>query len=73
VIYEWMGRTHAAIAQRLGDERGQGTVEYVGVVLLVAVLVGAITAAAGKNGSGIAGELTKKIQEAIKQLDVGGK
>ena len=34
MVYELMGRVHAAWAA----ERGQGTVEYVGLVLLMAVL-----------------------------------
>jgi hypothetical protein len=40
-MYELMGRAHAMLAR----ERGQGTVEYVGLVLLLAVLLAGVVAA----------------------------
>ena len=43
MIYELMGRAHAALAR----ERGQGTVEYVGLVLLMAVLIAGVVKASG--------------------------
>src|SRR4051812_29167031 len=38
VMYELMGRVHAWVAQ----ERGQGTVEYVGLILLLGVLLAGV-------------------------------
>ena len=59
MIYALMGYAHAAVARRLraiqhlaGDERGQGTVEYVGLILLVSLLmVGMVAAMKGFNSS----------------------
>lgn len=60
---------------RLGGpraERGQGTVEYVGLVLLVAVLMGGMVAAVGGlnslPGKELAEAITKKIVEAVKKV-----
>jgi hypothetical protein len=58
----------------LGSERGQGTVEYVGLVLLVAALMGGMVAAVGGLGSlsGIGKELaeaiTKKIVQGVQKI-----
>lgn len=63
---------------RLTAERGQGTVEYVGLVLLVAALMGGMVAAVGGLGSlsGIGKELaeaiTKKIIQGIQKITFGG-
>ena len=40
-MYELMGRAHAALVQ----ERGQGTVEYVGLILLIGVLIAGVVKA----------------------------
>jgi Flp pilus assembly pilin Flp len=59
-------------ARILQAERGQGTVEYVGIVLAVAALLVAVAAAIdNKVGGPIATALVHKLQEAVKQ--VGGK
>ena len=56
------------------SERGQGTVEYVGLVLLVAALMGGMVAAVGGLGSlsGIGKELaeaiTKKIVQGVQKI-----
>jgi hypothetical protein len=72
MIYELMGRGHAAIAAARGrgaaggGERGQGTVEYVGLVLLVAVLIaGVVKASGGFSDTGIAEAVVKKLKAAI--------
>jgi hypothetical protein len=56
MLYALMGLVHAAIAVpwratgRRPDERGQGTVEYVGLILLVSLLmVGMVAAMKGFN------------------------
>ena len=66
-MYELMGRAHAALV----SERGQGTVEYVGLVLLVAVLIaGVVKASADFSDNGIAKAVVTKLQNAIES--VGG-
>ncbi len=66
-MYEWMGRAHAALV----SQRGQGTVEYVGLVLLVAVLIaGVVKASADFSEDGIAKAVVSKLQSAIE--NVGG-
>jgi Flp pilus assembly pilin Flp len=69
--YELMARMHAGFA-RLRDERGQGTVEYVGLILLLAVvLAGVVKAAEGfSDDKDIATTVVNKLKEAIGQ--VGG-
>ncbi len=51
---------------RLPSERGQGTVEYVGLILLVAViLAGVVKASGGFSDTGIADAVVKKLKGAI--------
>jgi hypothetical protein len=67
-MHELMGRAHAAM---LG-ERGQGTVEYVGLVLLIAALLaGVIAIGDGLHGGGIAETVVKKLKATIDGLDAG--
>jgi VanZ family protein len=61
-MYELMGRAHAALTR----ERGQGTVEYVGLVLLLAMLLaGVVTASRSLKGAGIAEAVVNKLKAAI--------
>jgi len=84
-MYAGFGLAHAhgasmleAARRRLACERGQGTVEYVGLVLLVAVLMGGMVAAVGGLGSlsGIGKELgeaiTKKIVQGVQKITFAG-
>ncbi len=60
--YELMGRVHA----RLARETGQGTVEYVGLILLMAVLIaGVVKASGGFSDTGIAEAVVKRLKAAI--------
>ncbi len=66
--YRVMGRLHAAWAGFRARQTGQGTVEYVGLILLVAVvLAGVVAATKGTNiGSGQIGEtILKKLKGAL--------
>ena len=54
-----MGRTHAWLAQ----ERGQGTVEYVGLIMLLAAVM-AVVATAGKDAN-IAKTIVTKLKAVI--------
>ena len=68
MIYGLMGRVHAALAA----ERGQGTVEYVGLVLLMAVLIaGVVKASGGFSDTGIAEAVVKRLKAAIDGVGSG--
>ena len=60
------------IAGALGDQRGQGTVEYVGLILLVSMLmVGMVAAMKGFNatsGTEIAEVIIDKIKAAVNAI-----
>jgi hypothetical protein len=79
MIYTLMGYAHAVIARRLMairalafGERGQGTVEYVGLILLVSLLMVGMVAAMkgfnGKQGTQLAGVIVDKIKEAVDKV-----
>jgi hypothetical protein len=58
-MYELMGRGHAWLAQ----ERGQGTVEYVGLILLLAGVMAAVVLAGRRTE--IPTTIIGKIKDAI--------
>jgi hypothetical protein len=75
-VHELQGRAHAALAHRATlrassrayphGSRGQGTVEYVGLILLIAVLIaGVVSASRSFSDTGIAEAVVKKIKGAI--------
>jgi len=79
MIYALMGFAHAAVERRLrairalaGDQQGQGTVEYVGLILLVSLLMVGMVAAMkgfnGKQGTELAGVIVDKIKEAVNKV-----
>jgi Flp pilus assembly pilin Flp len=79
MIYALMGYAHAVVTQRLREvrrlalgERGQGTVEYVGLILLVSLLMVGMVAAMkgfnGKQGTQLAGVIVDKIKEAVDKV-----
>ena len=79
MIYAAMGYLHAAIERRVrgiqalgASERGQGTVEYVGLILLVSLLMVGMVAAMkgfnGKQGTELADVIVNKIKEAVDKV-----
>lgn len=68
-VHELQGHAHATAVSRLPrlrDARGQGTVEYVGLILLIAVLIaGVVSASRSFKDTGIAEAVVKKIKGAI--------
>jgi hypothetical protein len=78
MIYALMGYAHAAVERRvrqiraLAGERGQGTVEYVGLILLVSLLMVGMVAAMkgfnGKQGTELADVIVNKIKEAVDKV-----
>jgi len=72
--YRTMGWIHATVSRLLHDgverdpdrERGQGTVEYVGLMLLLATLLTGVVVAAGKlKDAGLAKTIAAKLKETI--------
>ena len=68
-------RAHARgldLHRRLASERGQGTVEYVGLILLVSLLMVGMVAAMkgfnGKQGTELASLIVNKITEAVDKV-----
>jgi hypothetical protein len=65
-----MLRDHFAIAHavllRFGSARGQGTIEYVGLMLLMSLVLAAVVKAGGDaDGAGIKELIVKKVKGAI--------
>ena len=79
MVYRLMGRVHAMAARRwqavqrlAGGELGQGTVEYVGLILLVSLLMVGMVASmkgfSGKQGTELADVIVNKIKEAVDKV-----
>jgi len=71
VICRLTGWTHARAIAACGGERGQGTVEYVALILLVAALLAGVVAATQgtKFGTGgIAEAIVSQIRGALTKL-----
>jgi hypothetical protein len=78
MIYALIGYLHAAVSwrvwaiRRLAGETGQGTVEYVGLILLVSLLMVGMVAAMkgfnGKQGTELADVIVNKIKEAVDRV-----
>jgi hypothetical protein len=71
MIYRLMGRFHSRAAQAFNGESGQGTVEYVALILLVAALLAGVVAATKgtKFGTGgIAEAIVTQIKGALRNL-----
>jgi hypothetical protein len=79
MIYALMGYVHATLTGRVrairalaGGECGQGTVEYVGLILLVSLLMVGMVAAMkgfnGKQGTELAEVIVEKIREAVDKV-----
>jgi hypothetical protein len=66
--YRAMGRAHAGLARMTMREAGQGTVEYVALILLVAVVLAGVVAATRKTSlgdGGIARTIVTKLKGAL--------
>ena len=79
MFYKLMGYLHARVAWRVrgiqrlaASESGQGTVEYVGLILLVSLLMVGMVAAMkgfnGKQGTELADVIVDKIKEAVDKV-----
>lgn len=78
MTYRFLGRLHAWLVSsvpvrlRAAPQRGQGTVEYVALILLVAAVLAAAVGVAGKTHFDFAGIVTKQLKGAINTVS-GGK
>jgi hypothetical protein len=79
MFYALLGYLHAAVHERARairalaeGERGQGTVEYVGLILLVSLLMVGMVAAMkgfnGKQGTELAEVIVDKIKQAVNKV-----
>jgi len=79
MFYAAMGQLHAAAhnttvtaGRRLSGQSGQGTVEYVGLILLVSLLMVGMVAAmkgfSGRQGTELAELIVDKIQSAVDKI-----
>ncbi len=72
VFAAWLHATALGLADRARTaQRGQGTVEYVGVVVMVTLLVGAVAIAAKGWAPDVGNALKKAIGDAIKKASAG--
>jgi hypothetical protein len=71
-LYLALDRRLRAIRALLEGERAQGTVEYVGLILLVSLLMVGMVAALkgfnGKQGMELAEVIIEKIKQAVNQV-----
>jgi hypothetical protein len=77
-LHAALWRANTAVTRRaraihaLAEERGQGTVEYVGLILLVSLLMVGMVAAMkgfnGKQGTELADVIIDKIKEAVDKV-----
>ena len=71
-LHAWLLTALAVIGARLraAPQSGQGTVEYVALILLVAgVLAGAVTAATGGKGFDLGSQVTTALTKAIGKVN----
>jgi len=72
-MFLWAQTAAARAQRRLGDQAGQGTVEYVGLILLVALLMVGMVAAMkgfqGAQGLELAETIVDKIRQAVNKVN----
>ena len=73
--HELFGRAHAALVALREDVRGQGTVEYVGLILLVALVIGGVVVATQsfKGDDTIAKKLVDAVSGGIEDVTDKGR
>jgi hypothetical protein len=72
VLAAWLhAAAVCAVARGREAQRGQGTVEYVGVVVMVTLLIGAVAVASKGWAPAVGDALKKAIADAIKKASGG--
>jgi hypothetical protein len=72
-MHRAMGCAHATITHELhkahrtltAREEGQGTVEYIGLILLIAGIMAAVVALKTKSGTDLGGTIVGKLKDSI--------
>jgi hypothetical protein len=64
----WIHAAAASMWERGHDQRGQGTVEYVGMVVMVTLLVAAVAGMATGWADAVGDPLRKVITDSIKRV-----
>jgi hypothetical protein len=60
---------HHAWARTTSAEQGQGTVEYVGLMMLIAAIIGIVaTAGKGVEGKGVADAVADKLKDTVNSV-----
>lgn len=74
-LHAWLVPSIAAVAARLrtAPQSGQGTVEYVALILLVAAVLAAAVAVAGKGKFDLESAITTELKDAINSVSSGKK
>ena len=74
-MYRTMGLAHAGVARAAGrvrDQAGQGTVEYVALILLVALVMAGVVAAMkgfrSDDGKELGDVILGKLKEAVRRV-----
>lgn len=67
-VAAWIHAAAVTAWERSHDQRGQGTVEYVGMVVMVTLLVAAVAGMAKGWGDAIGEPLKKVIIDSIKRI-----
>lgn len=72
-LHVWLLFTVAAVSARLrtAPQNGQGTVEYVALILLVAAVLAAAVAVAGKGKFDLEASVTEQLKAAIEKVGKG--
>lgn len=69
--YARLAGTARRALRGLSGCRGQGTVEYVGIVIVIGVLLVALKAGMGDQGGTIAHKISKSVSDAIQGVMEG--
>jgi Flp pilus assembly pilin Flp len=70
--YSFLGAVHARLHALVCEQRGQGTVEYVALILLIAgVMAAVVVAGKGMKGANIAQTIVGKLKDSIEAVGGG--
>ena len=65
-LMTWTGVALESLRDRLREERGQTAAEYLGIIVVIAVIIGAL------YGAGIGDEIATAIKDQVKKIAGGG-
>jgi len=68
----WVARAQDAMRRRFRGEAGQGSVEYVGIIIVVVAIIVAVVAVAPTVGEAIGTQLQNAVESIGGEGDAGG-